>query len=667
LTTTHSHATSRVAPAAEELSAAQRAAVTSDARLVVVQGGPGTGKTETAVARAVRLISQQRQDPAWLLVLVANQLRARGFRARLARSLAAAGYPASSLDRASACVVPYDTLAAQLASTPDASPTGSVPEGTTWPPEALERAAAVAGELASSLGLGAHPDEGTPLVLDAMRYCLRNGGVAAASDSDFPGDGGWFRRGVGLVEEAVRSAQVEALRRLRMLEGTAGWIGDLGRQLRRPSDVAARARDLRSAIDRACRSETADGTELERIRACVDVAAIDLVEAARREALAATARRRLYDVARALLRELSLLDDNASAVVPPLVDRSAPPVAGKDSLLPPVRHVIVDDAHDLGSGDLDTLREASPQASLFVTGDQRAAAWTDGRNARFRALLHEAGRAVVLLEAPRFGAGVGRFVNALGVRLWPPSEPGGYAPALSRVDFDPSAASPAELWLVRRRPGSGPDGADRPEPIADARQREARAVARGVRRALGAGPRGDIAVLVQDERARPTFAAALEAEGLRPDKVGVRTVDESQGLEWSTVFVTGLDEPMGGPAPRRAWVDKETGLAVVWPMDENGQRIWPFSSLLLAQRAAVARDASARQRLFLSAARARTRVILTGVTRDRAAGGETCIAPIEWLRRQLGIADLAALPARCRIGEADVGVTVVDGEAVAQV
>jgi hypothetical protein len=101
---------------------------------------------------------------------------------------------------------------------------------------------------------------------------------------------------------------------------------------------------------------------------------------------------------------------------------------------------------------------------------------------------------------------------------------------------------------------------------------------------------------------------------------------------------------------------------VVWPEDDNGRRIWPFSSLLLAQRAARMSDAVARRRLFLAAARARTRLILTGVTRDTAAGGESCVAPIEWLRRQLGVGDLVAAPRACRIGEAGVGVRVANAD-----
>ena len=294
---------------------------------------------------------------------------------------------------------------------------------------------------------------------------------------------------------------------------------------------------------------------------------------------------------------------------------------------------------------------------------QREAEWRPGGSSQFRTLLGEAGRAVVLLEAPRFGAGIGRFINALGSRLWPASEPGGYAPSIARLETDPAAAAPVELWLVRRRAEARPDGGEHPEPIADARLREARTVAAGVAWARRTGGSGSGVVLVQDPAARETVAQALEAEGAR-GAVDVGTIEECQGLEWSSVFLSGLDEPLGGPALHRAWVDPESRLAVVWPEDDSGRRIWPFSSLLLAQRAAAMRDALARRRLFIAAARARTRLVLAGVTREHVAGGDSCVAPVEWLRRQLGVTDLGSAPGACRMGEARVGVRVVDEERI---
>jgi hypothetical protein len=459
---------------------------------------------------------------------------------------------------------------------------------------------------------------------------------------------------VALVEQSVRFAQVEVLRHLRMLEGTPGWIGELGRQLRRSSDVAHRSRDLRSAVDRALRTAAAGRADLERLRGWADVAGIDLTEAVRREAAAASARRLLWETAQALAGELG---------VPPDDQKPDPAVAlGLDvARFGGARHVVVDDAHDLTSAAMGRLRSMVSPASLFVTGDQREAEWRPGGDSQFRSLLREAGRAVVLLEAPRFGAGIGRFINALGARLWPASEPGGYAPAIARLESDPAAAAPVELWLVRRRAEARPDGGERPEPIAEARLREAKALAAGVAWVHRIGGDGDSVVLVQHPTAREPVVRALEAEGAG-DLVDVRTVEDCQGLEWHTVFVAGLDEPLGGPAPRRAWVDQESGLAVVWPEDESGRRVWPFSSLLLAQRAAVTRDALARRRLFLAAARARTRLVMAGITREHVAGGESCVAPIEWLRRQLGVADLAANPQTCRLGESQVGVRVLDEE-----
>jgi hypothetical protein len=644
---TAAHAAPHGAPHAasfhEELSVAQRAAVDCDARLVVVQGGPGTGKTEAALARIVRLTTSLRQDSAWLLALVTSEPKARAFRLRLARALTGAGCSEAAVQRTTACVVCTTALAAG-----DADASGPV---NSWPPEAVRRAVAAAAQLAPALGLERHLDEARDLLLETMGLVSRSGEPHDSAG----GDGDWLRRGVALVEESVRFAQVETLRHLRMLERAPGWIGDLGRQLQRPADVARRSRDLRSAVDRALRSAATGRADLERLRGWVDIAAIDLAEAARREVVVAIARRRLWDAARALVRELGVPAGASGA------DRGSA-IGGADTLLVGgARHVIVDDAHDLSSGEMGRLRQLLSRASLFVTGDQRAATWRAGSETQFRSLLREAGRAVVLLEAPRFGAGIGRFINALGSRLWPASEPGGYAPAIARLESDPSAAAPVELWLVRRRAEGRPDGGDHPEPIADARWREARALAAGVRRMHSGSRAGGAAVLVQDEGARGPIGLALEAEGVA-GLVDIRTVDECQGLEWSTVFVTGLDEPLGGPAPRRAWVDQESGLAVVWPEDDSGRRVWPFSSLLLAQRAAAMRDALARRRLFLAAARARTRLILTGVTRDRVAGGESCVAPVEWLRGQLGVADLAAASLNCRMGEASVGVRVVDAE-----
>ncbi len=644
MNTARPHA-SHVAGSADELSAAQRAAVTSDARLVVVQGGPGAGKTEAAVARIVRLTTSLRQDASTLLALVTNESNARAFRVRLARALAAAGCPEPAARRTTERVVPATALAGPQ---PDVAK-ADLALASDLPADLARRAAETAARLAPVLGLARHPEEAQALLLDAMRLLARSGSPRCADT----GDGAWLRRGVALVEEAVRLAQVETLRRLRMLEGTPGWIGDLGRQLRRPSDVAQRSRDLRSALDRALRTPAPDHAELERLRRWVDVAAIDLTDATRRETVAADARRQLWEAARALLDEFG---------IPVGASRSAASSAGAGAtLFGAARHIIVDDAHDLAGEEMERLRAAAGQASLFVTGDQRSA-WRDGGNSKFRSLLRDAGRAVILLEAPRFGAGVGRFVNALGSRLWPSSEPGGYAPAIARLESDPSAAAPVELWLVRRRAEHRSEGGDHPEPIAEARRREAGVVAEGVQRMLGGAKSANVAVVVQDDDARVLVAAALASAGVGPEAVAVRTVDECQGLEWPTVFVTGLDEPLGGPALRRAWMDAETGLAVVWPEDDSGRRVWPFSSLLLAQQAATMRDAAARRRLFLAAARARTRLILSGVTREKAAGGETCVAPVEWLRRHLGVADLATAPCHAHLGEADVRVRVVDEE-----
>lgn len=648
MTSTHphpgTHSARHAASFAAELSVAQRAAVNSDARLVVVQGGPGTGKTEAALARIVRLAIGLRQDSAPLLALVTSDAKVQAFRERLARALAAAGCAETAIARMTSRVVAATTPAAD-AVTGDAD--ASWPAGT-WPPEAMRRVSAEAAQLAPVMGLARHPDEATALLVGAMRLVASGRGPHEGAGSE----GDWLRRGVALVEESVRFAQVETLRHLRALEGAPGWIGDLGRQLRRATDVGQRSRDLRSAVDRALRVTASDRADLERLRGWVDIAAIDLAEAARREAVAAIARARLWDTAQVLARDLGVPAHGVGASA-----RGGP----ENSLIGGARHVIVDDAQDLSSEVMGRVRRLLAQASVFVTGDPRAAAWRAGSDAPFPSLLREAGQAVVLLEAPRFGAGIGRFINALGCRLWPASEPGGYAPAIVRIDSDPSAAAPVELWLVRRRAEARPDGGDHPEPIADARRREAMALAAGVRRMHGGGRDGGAAVLVQSDGARGPVSAALEAEGVGAF-VDVCTVDECQGLEWSTVFVAGLDEAVGGPSPRRTWIDPKSGLAVVWPEDDSGRRVWPFSSLLLAQRAAGTRDAQARRRLFLAAARARTRLVLAGVTRDRAAGGESCVAPVEWLRRQLGVTDLAVAPLKCRMGEASVGVRVVEAE-----
>jgi len=651
VTIAHSHHEHRNAPRSvhvhEELSVAQRAAVNADARLVVVQGGPGTGKTEAALARITRLITGLRQDAAWLLALVTTEAKVRPFRLRLARALTAAGCAESAVQRATACVV----SAAALAAGASGADTDELLPLSAWPPETVRRVSAAADELAPALGLARHTGEARDLLLETMLRVSRDGGPCDAAR----GDGDWLRRGVALVEESVRFAQVEALRHLRMLEGAPGWIGDLGRQLRCAGDVARRSRDLRSAVDRALRMAKGDRADLERLRGCVDVAGIDLTEAARREAAAAIARRRLWEAAHALVRELG--------APPPAVgaDRGSSDDRPGVALIAGARHVVVDDAHDLPNGEMERLRQLLSPASLFVTGDHWAAKWRAGGDSQFRSLLREAGRAVVLLEAPRFGAGVGRFINALGSRLWPASEPGGYAPAIARLESDPSAAAPVELWLVRRHAERRGDGSEHPEPIAAARQREAKALAAGVSWVYHVGGGGNAVVLVQNAEALGLVRAALEDAGAG-GLVDVCTVEESQGLEWSTVFVAGLDEPLGGPAPRRAWLDSESGLAVVWPEDDSGRRVWPFSSLLLAQRAAAMRDALGRQRLFLAAARASTRLVLAGVTRERAAGGESCVVPIEWLRRQLGITELAAAPLTCHMGESSVGVRIVDGE-----
>ena len=663
MTTTRVQTAGRPAPAAAELSAAQRAAVVCDARVVVVQGGPGAGKTETAVARAVRLLTQLRQDPAGLLVLAPGESRASAHKVRLARALASVRYPQSSIARATARVLPVRTPG------PESSPLPGTPAGR-WGCEAdhargstlASRVSDAAEALSEALGLAARPDDAQALLLEAMSRLSWGSAQRRAGEAASWSEADWFRLGVGFVEETVRFARGEVLRRLRLLRSAPDPVAGLAGQLRRPPDVAARARELRAAVDRACRAGASERFELERLRGWIDVAAIDLVGAARREAVAAAVRCRLFDVARQLLAP-----DAATGRVPLSADDLALHAADALRGLAHAPHLIVDDAHDLTCEVLAQVRAARGGGSLFVTGDQRSASWRNGGRSCFRALLRDAGRAVVLLEAPRFGAGMGRFVNALGTRLWPPSEPGGYAPAISRCDFDRSAAAPVELWLVRRRVAAGADGTEHPEPIADARMREVRAVAAAVARLRAEGPADDVAVLVPDETQRAAVATALDAEGVPRSALPTLTVEEARGLEWSTVFVTGLDVSCGGPAPRRAWLDAETGLPVVWPRDQRGRRVWPFSSLLLAQQAAAARDGTARQHLFLAVARARTRLVLSGVTRDGVAGGDTCVAPVEWLRRQLNIYELRHAASSYRIGEAAVRLRIVepDGEAPA--
>ncbi len=652
MTVTRPASSRRAVHAATDLSPAQKSAVASEAHVTVVQGGPGSGKTEAAVARVARLIGALRQDPAWLLVLVPTEARAQDFRARLTRALAANRCPEVVLRRAAACVVALPALRAGLG-------TSGAPGQAVDETASAGRIAAVAAELAPALGLARHEDEARALLLEMARR------LAGERPGPALGEGDWLRRGMGFVEESVRFAQGEALRRLRILSGVPEGLTELVRELRRPADVAARARELRSALDRAYRSGAGSRVELERARRYVDVAAIDLAEATRREGLAASARTRLRDAARRLLAESGAnraADDSATA------DQRG--VGADASLFGTARHVVVDDAHDLSAEDLGLLRLASAKGSLFVTGDQRSAAWRDGAHTRFRTLLRDAGRAVVLLEAPRFGAGVGRFANALGARLWPATEPGGYAPTISRLDCDPSAAESAEIWLIHR--GDTTSGYTRhPEPIADVRWREARVVVEEVRRLALEGGRGGegavavvgAAVVVQHEAAREIVLAALGEAGVPREQVPVLTLPEALGLEWPTVFVTGLDEPLGGPAPRRGWLDQETGLPVVWPLDDAGRGVWPFSSLLLARRAALARDAAARQRLFQAVARARTRVVMSGATRERAAGGESCVAPIEWLRRELGLTDLARASTHHRLGEAAVRVRIFAAQA----
>jgi hypothetical protein len=376
MTTAHQriepHRTHGAGSSREELSAAQRAAVNAEAHLIVVQGGPGTGKTEAALARITRLATSLRQDAAWLLALVTSDAKVQPFRRRLARSLVAAGCAESVVERTTACVVSVTALGAASAATNADAPLPA----SAWPAETLRRATAVGGQLAAALGLARHPDEARDLVLETMRLISRGPEPYGAAG----GDGDWLRRGVALVEESVRFAQVESLRHLRMLEGAPGWIGDLGRQLRRAADVAQRSRDLRAAVDRAMRMAASDRSDLERLRALVDVAGIDLAEAARREAVAATARRRLWEAAQTLVRELGAAPQSGAD--------GARAGGGSDIALGAgVRHVVVDDAHDLSGGDMARLRRLLSPASLFVTGDQRAAAWRSGSDAQFRSLL----------------------------------------------------------------------------------------------------------------------------------------------------------------------------------------------------------------------------------------------------------------------------------------
>ena len=60
--------------------------------------------------------------------------------------------------------------------------------------------------------------------------------------------------------------------------------------------------------------------------------------------------------------------------------------------------------------------------------------------------------------------------------------------------------------------------------------------------------------------------------------------------------------------------------------------------------------------------RPRWRLVLAGVTRARVAGDESCVAPVEWLRREFGVPERAAAPLTCRVGGATVGVRTVEAE-----
>lgn len=615
----------------------------------MVSGGPGTGKTETLVARAVWLLCERSENPSSLLVVAATEESAAELRRRLAHALVEEGASARLVRRVLAGAAPATAIAERLIGMHGAPESAEVT--IEVPDDALR-------ELCEALGPDSDPADARRLLLEAARRLASSPGVASGAASELYGVSAMMRLGVAAVEELRRDAEAQIYRRLRSPRGEDDPLGNLGLWLRRPADVRKNLPNLWGAISASAHPRAAgDSADLERLRALAHVVSMDMTDVARREAMAAPARALVYRLAATLVRNggsaraiegLSPASRAASMPQDPAVRAAA--CGG-------LRHVLVDDAQNLAVDQVAMLRSLASHGTLFVVGDPGLASCSRARRSAFEDLLRSVRRGTMLLAAPRYAQDCGRFVNAVGVRLWPASCGAGYAPpslTSSRLTDGPAV----ELALTWRRVDTEDAANQHPEPLADARRREADAVAARLAALLRDEPSASCAILTLAQSGRLEMEAALRRRGIGSAGVDVLTIDRAQSREWDTVVVAQLDDHFGRHGDQ-ALIDPFSGLPLVSPVATNGELVRPVSTVLLLDRAAEEREQGARRRFFRALTRGRRRLVLSGLTRDRMAGGRAFTAPIEWLRRELGVMRLRRAAATCRLDNAEVRVTIV--------
>ncbi len=637
-------------PAPGRLFPFQDAAVRSRDRLIVVSGGPGTGKTETLTSRVVWLTCELNESPSVLLLATATEDDAADLRRRLGGAMRTAGASERLVRCVLATVAPVATVAERLVGVSsrdgDEEPdplTSSIPD-------------AAADEV--SAALGAECDRATArslLAAAVLRLGRGYGKIEAGPVTELYGAAAMMRLGVAAVEEVQRDAEGQIYRRLRGRRSEDDPIGNLGMWLRRPADVRAVLPKLRGAINAATHARTDDASELDRLRGLAQVLGLDMLDVARREGAAAPARALVYRVAARLAASGALARGRGGSPASRAARLLTDP-AIRAAVCGGVRHVLVDDAHALAPEHLAMLRALSCNGTLFVSGDPGVAGCDRLRRNAFEELQRSVQRGVLLLAAPRFAPACGRIVNRVGERLWPAGCGAGFAPAaLSSAQGAPGPA--LELAVVWRRVATDANGDQHPEPIAQARAREAEMV---IERACAdrRGGAAACAVLALTEDGVQVLRDALHRRGAEAEGIEVLTIAQARGREWDAVLVAQLDDHYGREfvAPL---LDAGSGLPLVAAVGPDGQPVMPLSTVLLLERAAGERQQAGRRRFFGALTRARERLYLSGVTRDKVAGGSSFTAPMEWLRRVLGVERLHRAPSTVRLGDSEVRVTIV--------
>jgi hypothetical protein len=589
----------------------------------VVVGGPGTGKTSLLLARAAWLLGVRAEAADGLAMLAPGSGQADELRRRLVQHLAEAGLPGVIIREAALCVLTPRELALRVLG---GGMSGEEAAGGPIPPlpaESLMRP--VIGAIGERSARRA--------VAEAAARLVRTGGpVCPAASPDPVGGGGaasWsepamMRLGVAVVQDARHRAARRLLRVLRRLGNGPGELSSLVAQARRTQDVVRLAPRLAKAL------AGSNGPQAQYLAALANLVALDMAEVASREAAAAPARAAIYRA--------------AAAVAPCWPGDESGPVAlalkrltqGPELDLN-LRHLLVDDVQALGQAEVSLVGLLARRTEVLVCADRRGVIASRSGYQAAMDLLGPLRRATTLKASLRMSVELCGAVNALIASLWP-CRRRARAPSLRVRRGTRTGACPAvEVTFVRRREPASPGAQAGPESFSEARRREAEVVAQNAARLVADGV--DVAVLAPSADGAAVIRRAIEESGLDPQRVEVTTIDRAMGRQWDAVMLPQLDDQFS--AAEEALVDHVTGLPMVAPAGRGGIRVHPRSTSILKDRAAARAMNAGKRRFYLALTRARTRLLLSGLSREEASGGFRFSAPIEWLRRCLVIPRLS--------------------------